>query len=122
MKNIGLKKVGGIFVFLAVFAGASAIVMLLWNALIPSIIGWSAITYCESAGLIILSRLLFGGFGHLGHGFGHHKCHGHHHKHMAHIHEKLNGMSRDERREYIRNRMGGFGGGFPCGGFEKKEE
>jgi hypothetical protein len=34
----------------------------LWNWLIPSIIGWRAITYWEALGLFILSKILFKGF------------------------------------------------------------
>lgn len=33
----------------------------LWNWLVPSIIGWRAITYWEAFGLFILSKLLFKG-------------------------------------------------------------
>lgn len=105
-------KVGMLFVGLAVFAGAAAVVMLLWNALIPAIIGWTAICYWQAAGLMILCRLLFGGvgrFGHTGHML-HHGCghHGRGHERMIGFHEKMRGMSRDERREYIRDHMAGF--------------
>lgn len=101
------KKFLGALIFLAVFAAAIAIVMLLWNALIPSIIGWTAINYWQAAGLMLLCRLLLGGFGRFGR-FGHH----HHHRHfkrkkeeMIAFREKMKDMSRDERREYIRERM-----------------
>lgn len=97
------KKVWHIFAFIGVFAVAIAVVMLLWNALIPSIIGWSAINYWQSAGLIILSRLLFGGLGRHKHGpflWKYDK------EHML-LHEKLKGMSQDERRNFIRQRMSG---------------
>lgn len=101
-----MRKIGHVFAFIAIFAGIIAIVMLLWNALIPSIIGWSAINYWQAAGLMVLSRLLFGGFGR--HWHGHRGWH--HHKGHKHLHEKLQGMSREEKREYIRQRMAGFGG------------
>ena len=39
------------------------IVKLLWNALLPSIFGWRAITFWEALGLLVLCRILFGGFG-----------------------------------------------------------
>lgn len=109
-KNVS-KRILGAFLFLAVFAAGIAITMLLWNALIPSIIGWSSINYWQAAGLLILSRLLFGGFGKMrrfghakGHFFGHHGSERH-----AHLHEKLKGMSREERREYIRSQMLKYG-------------
>ncbi|MDR1092505.1 MAG: hypothetical protein LBL79_15675 [Prevotella sp.] len=103
------KKFFGVLIFLAVFAVAIAIVMLLWNALIPSIIGWTAVNYWQAAGLMLLCRLLLGGFGRFGNfgRFGHHH-HGHHKRKMEEMiafREKMKDMSRDERREYIRGRM-----------------
>jgi len=119
MKRKKFKIVGGIFAFIAVFAAVTAIVMLLWNALIPSVIGWGAISYWQSAGLIVLSRLLLGGFGKgrmfHPHGFKHNK----HFKH-ARMHKMMEGMSRDERREFIRKRMSEFEG-FPGAETEKPE-
>jgi Ca2+/H+ antiporter, TMEM165/GDT1 family len=40
----------------------SAVVMLLWNWIIPGISPFLAITYWQAMGLFILSRILFGGF------------------------------------------------------------
>lgn len=34
----------------------------LWNALVPPIIGWHAITFWQALGLLVLSKILFGGF------------------------------------------------------------
>ena len=48
---------------IAIVAGFSALVMLLWNLVIPGIFGLSCINFWQAAGLLILSRLLFGGFG-----------------------------------------------------------
>jgi len=39
------------------------IVKLLWNALVPSIFGWRTIGFREALGLLVLCRILFGGFG-----------------------------------------------------------
>lgn len=101
-------------IFIAVVASVAALVMVLWNALIPSIIGWSAINYWQAAGLLVLSKLLLGGFGHhwMYH-FGNH-WRGDHHKGRGegfrHMHEAMKDMSRDERREFIRERFRqGFG-------------
>lgn len=108
------RKFWHIFAFIGVFAAAIAITMSLWNALIPSIIGWTAINYWQAAGLLILCRLLFGGMGHhmRGHGCGHgHHGFGHHgfgHMKGHELHEKLKGMPFDEKREYIRRRMAGM--------------
>jgi hypothetical protein len=40
----------------------STIVMLLWNALIPAIFHLTAITFYQALGLLILAKILFGGF------------------------------------------------------------
>lgn len=40
------------------------VVMLLWNWLMPAIFSLSVITFWQSVGLIILARLIFGGFKH----------------------------------------------------------
>lgn len=99
------RLLGGLF-FLAAFAAGIAITMLLWNALIPSIIGWTAINYWQAAGLLILSRLMFGGFGRMKH-FGRHRGHWDKDRRRQHteFHEKMRGMSKDERLNYIRERM-----------------
>jgi len=95
------KKIWGILIFIAVFAAAVAVVMLLWNALVPTIIGWTSINYLQAAGLMVLCRLLFGGFGrHRGHGFFRNRC-----EKNKEVHQKMRAMSRDERREFIRQRM-----------------
>lgn len=112
-----MRKFGHFLIFVAVVGVAVAAIMLLWNVLIPSIIGWSAINFWQAAGLLVLCKLLFGGFGHhwKHHWHGHYGHHGHCGKHgreeFRHFHEAMKGMSRDERREYIRERMShGFDG------------
>ena len=62
--------IGAAFVF-----GIAALVMLLWNCLVPTIIGWQAVTYWQAFGLLVLANLIF--FPHYGHHCGHHH-HGHH--------------------------------------------
>ncbi len=54
---------GMAFVGLALLAWAafSALVMLLWNALVPALFGGPALRYLQAAGLLLLSRVLFGG-------------------------------------------------------------
>ena len=55
----GLK----IWVFVAVAATVfSFVVMGLWNRLVPAIFGLRAITFWQALGLLILSKILFGGF------------------------------------------------------------
>jgi len=50
----------GIPLFLALLG---EIVKLLWNALLPPLFGWPAITIWQGLGLLVLCRMLFGGFG-----------------------------------------------------------
>jgi hypothetical protein len=56
--------IGGIIlaVFLAFIFGY--FVMLLWNWIMPALFGLPVITYWMGFGIIILARLIFGGFGH----------------------------------------------------------
>lgn len=43
------------------------VVMQLWNWLLPPIAGWHTIDFAQAIGLLVLARLLFGGFrGHAG--------------------------------------------------------
>ena len=64
-KIIGFILLGimGLFIF-------SAVVMLLWNNLLTSLFHWRLITLWEAMGLLVLCKLLFGGF--RGGGWGHH--------------------------------------------------
>jgi uncharacterized membrane protein len=41
-----------------------AVVMQLWNWLLPSLFGWHQITFWQALGILALCRILFGGFGH----------------------------------------------------------
>lgn len=50
-----------------IFIGGE-VVKLLWNWLVPSILGWRGITFWEAVGLLALCRILFGGFGRHGGG------------------------------------------------------
>ena len=37
-------------------------VMLLWNWLLPGLFGWTEIGFWQAVGLLVLARILFGGF------------------------------------------------------------
>lgn len=56
-------------VFIAFFFAITYVVMLLWNAVLPAVTGAGSVTYWQAAGILILSKILFGfpGWG------GHHK-------------------------------------------------
>ncbi len=80
MKNKKFKKLWGIPLFIVIFALLVWVTMLLWNALLPAIFGIITITYWQALGLVILGRLLFGGFGKGGGGMRHFR---HHHGHRG---------------------------------------
>ena len=50
----------GIAIFIAV---GGAVVMQLWNWLLPALFGWRQITFWQALGLLALCRILFGGGG-----------------------------------------------------------
>lgn len=63
-----IVKVIFIVIFGAIAISALAllfgyVVMLLWNWLLPAIFGLGTITFWQAVGIIILAKLLFGGFG-----------------------------------------------------------
>jgi hypothetical protein len=77
----------------AVFACA---VMLLWNALLPGIAGLPVIGFWQAAGLLVLSRILFGGLG----GMGWHRGHKNSFK------EKWLHMNDEERKAFVMHSHG----------------
>lgn len=56
----------GIIFAVAFIALFSFILMQLWNWLMPEIFGLADITYFQSAGLLVLSKIIFSGFGRRG--------------------------------------------------------
>ncbi len=93
-----MKVVLKILIVIAAVAIFGLVVMLLWNSIIPMVIGWGALTYLQAVGLLVLCRVLFGGFNSFKRGASY--------KHMRHAHkEQLKGMSRKQKMEYIRECM-----------------
>ncbi len=59
-----MRRFGAALVVLMAIAGFSPVIMLLWNAIIPSIfVGVNVINFWKALGLLALSRILFGGIG-----------------------------------------------------------
>lgn len=93
--------------FLLIVAVFSAIIMLLWNWLMPSLFGLITINFWQAAGLFIFARILFGGFG-----LGKHKMM-HSLRHKNPMHEKWMKMTPEQRMDFINKRRKlGFGGPF----------
>ena len=88
MKRYWVKKALFIplIVAVAVFIMGSA-VMLLWNAIIPSVFHLDQISFWQAIGLLLLAKILFGGF------------HGHHSRFgkWGHMNSRCNHMSDEER-------------------------
>lgn len=97
--KIGLLAAAGI--------GAVAwVVMQLWNALLPELFaGVSRIGYWQALGVLILSRILFGGL--------RGACHGHWREHRGH-----GEILSPEERQRLKGRFGRWGS---CGALGKAE-
>ena len=97
-----MKIVLGAIVFGAL---AGWLVMSLWNWLMPAIFGLTAITFIQALGLLVLSRILFGGFrGGRGGYYGRHRRHERWHMMME---KRMAGMTEEEKarfREKYRHR------------------
>ncbi len=63
MKKVWIKK-RLIFVtfFIAATVLVSFIVMGLWNTILPAVLGVKVITFAQALGILLLSKILFGGF------------------------------------------------------------
>jgi len=55
------RKVGFILITTALVALVAAVVMILWNWLMPAIFDLTTITYIQATGLLLLSKILFSG-------------------------------------------------------------
>jgi hypothetical protein len=94
------KIPGIILIVIAAIALFGFIVQHLWNSLIPAIIGWRAITFWQAVGLLLLSKILFGG-GFRGRG---------NMRWRGRIGERWEKMSPEEREKFSRGMRGCFGG------------
>ena len=78
----------------------SLVVMTLWNWLTPALFGWHAIGFWQAMGLLVLSRILLGGFrGRPGYG-------GHWRQRMTERWEQMSPEEREKFRQGMRGRCG----------------
>jgi len=76
-----------------IFLGITWMVMALWNCLLPEILGVKSISFWQAMGILVLSKILFGGFhGKFGQGM-----RGMKEKHLQH---RMKGMSDDEKEKF----------------------
>ena len=77
------------------------VVMHLWNWLLPMLFGVRQITFWQGLGLLVLSRILFGGLGHHGSDGSHRRWR------KGELWERVTPEEREKFREYMRSRCGG---------------
>lgn len=98
----GHRMAKPLLIAVVLFVVLGLLVMSLWNALLPAIIGVKSIDFWQALGLLVLSRILFGGLGFRPGMFG-----------MARerrrMHERWMQMTPEQREEFIRQRRDGFG-------------
>jgi len=104
----GFKFMFFAFVFTVVLGGTT---MLLWNWLMPALFGMAHISFWQAIGILVLSKLLFGGFGLRGGG---HWRHQYAKQHWQARWEKMT----PEEREKCKTKMKHHWGSFP---WEKAE-
>ena len=87
----------GMVVFIAI---GGEIVLQLWNWLLPPLFGWGQISFWQALGMLLLCRILFGGFG----------CHGSgrsdYRRRMAERWERMTPEERERLRQSWRGRWG----------------
>ena len=93
------------FVLLGMLAAAvfSFVVMSLWNWLMPALFGWHLINFWQAVGILVLSKILFGGFR------GHPGRHLYWRRRMMERWEQMTPEEREKFRQGMRGRCGPFG-------------
>ncbi len=94
--------VGSMLLALAFFFLLGWTIMTLWNLLIPEIFGLNSIGFWQAMGLLLLSRILLGGFGGGGWSSGNWQQKKDHWKHK--MQERWSEMSEEEKAEW-KNRL-----------------
>jgi len=107
MRPWWIYKIGkGILIAAVAAAVLGFAVMLLWNALIPDLFHGPVLTFWEAVGLLVLSHILFRGWGR--HSFGRHHSHW-----RKRFEEKLASMTPEQREQFKqewKNRCGWYPG------------
>ena len=91
-RHFSIKKKLMIF-FLVIIAAIAfgAVIMLLWNAILPEVIGVKSISFLQAVGILLLSKILFGGF--------HGGCGARRQKWME-MQQKMNAMTPEEKEKF----------------------
>lgn len=92
MRNRFVRIAGFASIAVAVLALVGFVVMQLWNSLLPPLFGFQVIGYWQAVGLLVLTRILFGGLGRRGGGGRRHWG--------SHWRQRWEQMSPDEREKF----------------------
>jgi hypothetical protein len=103
-KNKFLKGIKIVLFVAVVGVALGFVVKSLWNVLIPPIFGWHMITFWQAIGLLVLSKILFGGFHRHGGGRRNHWKH-----RMKERWENMTPEQREQFKEGMRCNRGPFG-------------
>ena len=93
-----VRFVGFAVAGIAAFFAVGWLVELLWNAVVAPTTGWHDLTYWKAIGILVLSKILFGGFGGRG---GHYRR-----RRMRERWESMTPEEREKFREGMRWRCG----------------
>jgi hypothetical protein len=113
MKAWKVVKIVALVIVIAVVAGF--VVMHLWNWLMPAVFGLKTITFLQAIGLLLLSKILLGGF--------HKHGHGGRREWKRHMEDRWGKMSTEERERFragMRGRRGWNCGPRPEAGGEAR--
>ncbi|MDF7647771.1 hypothetical protein F3J38_03310 [Pantoea sp. Acro-805] len=95
----GHRMIKPLLIGAVIIAALGLLVMSLWNAILPAIIGVKSIGFWQAIGLLVLCRILFGGLGFRPGMFG-----------MARrrMHERWMQMTPEQREEFMQHRRERF--------------
>lgn len=99
-KNYVWKAIKIVFLIAVAIHIMGFVVMLLWNWLVPELFGIRAVEMHEAIGILVLSKLLFGGFKCGFRGGCHGACDVHHKGWKAKMHSRMENMSEEERMAF----------------------
>lgn len=98
-----LKTIRVLVIVIVAVVVFGEVVMHLWNWLMPGIFGLRAITFVEALGLLLLSKILFGGI---------HRHGGGHRGWKRHMEDRWSRMTPEERERFRSGMRGRRGCGF----------
>src|ERR1700730_5564621 len=104
MKRQSRARAMNFVLFAALFVTVfSFVVMSLWNWLMPALFGWHLINFWQAVGILVLSKILFGGFR------GHPGRHLYWRRRMMERGDQMTPEEREKFRQGMRGRCGPFG-------------